>query len=338
MSPIITVADTRGTNEYPGMFDKGVRVRVLVVINSGSGGSDSGLYAFVRLLGEAGTEVVLRYTTEDKRLEDLLGDATSFDRIVAAGGDGTASTVCYVTRDTGIPVLTYPSGTANLLASNLGLPMEPRALAAIALEGEGVSFDLGELEHRAPDGTTRLSGFVIMAGAGYDAAIMEAAQPLKSTFGAAAYLLAAVTNLTPTSSRFELTLDGEHVSTDGIAVLLVNFGRLQFDVPVAHNADPRDGRLEIAVVRTKNVVGLLPAVAAAVFEKVSPHPDRSPGVDFYSASRVEISAYPPLRTQYDGEVLEEFTPFAARALPGAATLLVGPDGEYSTGPEGPAEG
>lgn len=308
-------------------------MRVLLIVNTGSGGSDSGLYDFVRHLGEAGAEVVLRYSTAEKRLEDLLCDFGAFDRIVAAGGDGTASAVCYAARDTGIPVLTYPAGTANLLASNLGLPVEPPALAELTLTGPAVRFDLGELEHRGADGGPVLSGFVIMAGAGYDAAIMEAAQPLKPTFGAAAYLMAAVSNLTPTASRFELTLDDEHVSTDGIAVLLANFGRLQFDVPVAQGADPTDGRFEIAVVRAKNVVGLIPAVAAAMFDKVSVsgHPDRSPGIDFYSASRVEVSAYPPLRTQYDGEVLEEFTPFAARMLPQAATLLVGRDSTYAPG-------
>lgn len=307
-------------------------MRVLIIANSGSGGSDAGLYDFLRHLGEAGAEVVIRYMTGQRSVEDLVIDVAAFDRVVAAGGDGTASAVCYATRGTGVPVLSYPAGTANLLASNLGLPLDPPALAQITLRDPGVSFDLGELEHRAANGDVQVSGFVIIAGAGYDAAIMEAAQPLKPTFGAAAYLMAAVGNLTPTSSSFVLTLDGERVETDGIAVLLANFGRLQFDVPVAHRADPRDGMLEVAVVRTKNVVGLLPAVASAVLDKVSMHSDRSPGIDFYSARSIEVTAEPPLRTQFDGEVLDEFTPFSARVLPGEATLLVGRDSEYAPRP------
>lgn len=304
-------------------------MRILVVVNSGSGGSDGGLYDFIRHLGEAHVEIVLRHATPENRLEDLVADASSFDRVVAAGGDGTASTVCYATKDSGVPVLTYPAGTANLLAMNLGLPMEPPALAELVLGGPAVRFDQGELEHTTAAGETLVSGFVIMAGAGYDAAIMESAQPLKSTFGAAAYLMAAVGNLTPTASQFELVLDGETVRTDGIAVLLVNFGKLQFDVSVAHGADPRDGRFEIAVVRSKNAVGLIPAVAAAVLDKVAPNPDRDSGIDLYSASRIEVRADPPLRTQYDGEVLDESTPFSARVLPGSATLIVGEDSEYA---------
>ena len=90
---------------------------------------------------------------------------------------------------------------------------------------------------------------------------------MKSTVGAAAYLLGALSNPTPTISRFEIELDGELIETDGIAVLIVNFGRLQFDIELARGADPRDGLLDIAVVRSKNIAELVPAVAAGVFDR-----------------------------------------------------------------------
>jgi len=296
-------------------------MRVLVVVNSRSGGSDAGLYDYARALGVEGVEVVMRFASAVQRLEDLVGDATAFDRVIAAGGDGTVSAVCYATRDTGVPVLAYPAGTANLLAMNLGLPLDAPALARITLEGEPVSFDLGELDHFSSDGRAATSGFAVMAGAGYDAAIMETAAPLKATFGAAAYVMAAVGNITPTVSEFELVLDGRRVTTDGIAVLLMNFGRIQFDLSVSRGWDPRDGYLDVAVMRAKHAAGLIPVVFAAMLDRIGEFADRS-GIDVYRAARVEVSANPPLRMQYDGEVLEETTPFAARSLPGAATLLV----------------
>jgi len=296
-------------------------VRTLVVVNSRSGGSDAGLYDFARALGVEGVEVVMRFATNEHRVEDLVRDATAFDRVVAAGGDGTVSAVCYATRGTGVPVLAYPAGTANLLAMNLGLPLDAPALARITLQGQPVAFDLGELDHFGPDGRASTSGFAVMAGAGYDAAIMETAAPLKATFGAAAYVLAAVGNIAPTVSEFDLVLDGQRVTTDGIAVLLMNFGRIQFDLAVSRSWDPRDGLLDVAVMRAKHAAGLLPAVFSAMLDRIGEFAERS-GVEVYRAARVEVSAHPPLRMQYDGEVLEEMTPFAARALPGAATLIV----------------
>ena len=242
---------------------------------------------------------------------------------MAAGGDGTASAVCYALRGSGVPLLAYPAGTANLLTLNLALPVEPRSLARVVLEGRSQTFDLGEISRVHDNGTPVRAGFAIMAGAGYDAAIMDAAQPLKATLGPAAYLLAAVTNLAPVTAQFEIEFDEEHVSTDGIAVLVVNFGKLQFDFPVAHGADPRDGLFQVAVVRSRSVAGLVPAVLAGLSGA-----EQMPGIDVYSAARVRVSAYPPLRMQYDGEVVDALTPFEARVLPGATTLLLPADSPY----------
>ncbi len=308
------------------------QVRVLIVINTRSGGLDSGLYEFAQALGLDGAEVTMRFATQPHVLESLVCDASEFDRIVAAGGDGTISAISYATRDTGVPILAYPAGTANLISMNLGLPLDAPSLASIVLAGHAARFDLGELEHPSTSSESSRTGFALMAGAGFDAAIMENAKPLKSAFGAAAYLLAAVTSPAPTVSEFELVLDGEHVHTDGIAVLLVNFGRIQFDLDVTRGWDPQDGRFEVIVLRTRSVAGLIPVVFAAVLDKMLETPEPAPSVDVYSASEVQVSAYPQLRMQSDGDVLDVLTPFAARVLPGATTLLVPEDSQYRTEP------
>jgi len=304
-------------------------VRVLVIVNLHSGGSDAGLYDYARALGTEGVEVVMRFITESTRIEEMLDDAREFDTVVAAGGDGTVSAVCYATRNSGVPVLVYPAGTANLLALNLGLPLDAPRLAEMTLRGVPISFDMGELEHHPATGSPTRSGFIVMAGAGYDAAIMESAQPLKPVFGAAAYLLAAVGNIAPTKAEFELVMDGRTVCTDGIAVLLVNFGRIQFDLAVTHDWDPRDGLFDVAVVRTKNAAGLLPVVFAAMLDRLGDYPERTGGIEVHRAAEITVSANPPLRTQCDGEVLEELTPLTARCLARAATLLVPVDSPFA---------
>ncbi len=306
------------------------RMRVLVIINTRAGSVTAGLFDFIRMLGASGAEVVLRFASDEVPLEGLAADAESFDRVVAVGGDGTFSTVLYEMRFSGVPALPYPAGTANLLSLNLGLPPDPRLLSELTLTGSPVTFDLGELIMQESGDSERRTGFAMAAGAGFDAAIMQAAQPLKPALGAAAYLLAAVSNLTPTVSEFELLLDGEHVHTEGIAVLLVNFGRIQFDLTVSRGWDPRDGRLDVVVLRTKNVAELIPVVFAAMLERVIEGVERNPSVEVYTAHEVELSAYPPLPVQYDGEILPSLTPCAAHVLPGAATLLVGPDSPYAS--------
>jgi diacylglycerol kinase family enzyme len=112
------------------------------------------------------------------------------------------------------------------------------------------------------------------------------------------------------------------VECPGIAVVVSNFGRIQFDLVVSPGADPRDGMLDVAVLRSKTAIGLLPALTTAVLAPSGEHRGSADGIDVYRASRVEVETEPPLRMQADGDVLESSTPFAARVLPKATKLLL----------------
>ncbi|KAF0207232.1 MAG: diacylglycerol kinase family protein [Actinomycetota bacterium] len=293
-------------------------MNILMIANMRSGLGDPGLYDFVRELGEHGAEVTLRFLREDVDLGHLLRDATGYDRVVASGGDGTVSSVVYALRNTGIPVMPYPAGTANLIAHNLNMPTEPVELARLALEGTPVALDIGELD--IDNGV----GFLMVAGAGFDADLVEKARDLKPIIGEGAYLLAAIQNLQPTMSTFFITLDGTQIVTEGIAVMLVNLARIQFDLSVTHGSDAQDGLLEVVVVKTRSVAGLLPAVWAALLDRLGDHAPR-PGLEIHSAREISIRTEPPLPVQADGDLLASRTPISARVLPGAALMVLPAD-------------
>jgi diacylglycerol kinase family enzyme len=298
-------------------------MRVLIIVNTRarSGSSDVDLYDFIRVIGVEGCEVTIRFL-DDRPIDEMLADSESFDRVVAVGGDGTVSSVAYALRHTAVPLLAYPGGTANLLSTAMGLPVEPRGLARALLDSPVQPIDIGELRFGI-DGEQRM-GFVNAAGAGFDAAIMRSAQALKPALGPAAYLVAAVQNIAPTVAQFELDIDGEHVSSSGMALLMVNFGRVLFDLPITAGADPVDGKLEVVLLKGRTVPSLLPVALSSVLQRVGQKVDPGQSLEVYRCKRVEVSAYPPLRMQADGEVLEALTPFAAEVLPSAAHFIVDP--------------
>lgn len=302
-------------------------MRILAIINSRAGQGDAGLYEFLRVMGTTGADITLRFIVPGSTMRDLVRDAEEFDRVIAAGGDGTVSSVCYALRDVDVPILAYPAGTANLLALNLTMPLDPAELARIALSDSIVDLDLGEIViGAAGDLTRRREGFVVAAGAGFDASIMEGAQDLKGSIGVAAYLVAALQNIAPTVSTFTLELDGETIVTDGIAVLVVNLARLQFDLSLTHDSHPADGLFEVVVLRTRNAIELLPAVWTAIVDRTTGlRPAKTAGVEVHRAAVARITADPPLPVQYDGEITSGVTPFEASVLPGRARLLV-PEG------------
>jgi len=222
---------------------------------------------------------------------------------------------------------------------NVVLGSEPARAGALDFDGARARIDVGELRCLQPEDECTLrpadtgspdgkAGFVMMAGAGFDASIMESAHELKPTFGWSSYVVAALQNLTPLFSHFTLTLDGETIETEGIAVLIVNFGRLQFDLALTSASDAQDGLFEVVVLHTKNAAELLPTVWAAFLDRLGDHPWRPPSLEIHSAREILVKADPPLHVQYDGEVVAAPTPIAARVLPGAATFVVPEDSAF----------
>lgn len=294
-----------------------MRMRLLVVNNTSAGYGDGAIYDYLRLVLSDGDEVCVRCTNGDTDPASLVSDAENFDVVVVSGGDGTVASVTHALAYSGVPILPFPAGTANLLANNLLLPYEPHALARITREMESLDFDLGEIE---AGGQT--FGFGIMAGAGYDAVIMHDAKPRKKLLGPLAYFQAAVANALPQKSKIRLVIDGETVESEGLGILLVNFSRIQFEIPVTHGSDARDGTFDIAILKAENAFGLIPALIAGVLDRDGSNPDRTDSMEIHRGSTVEAYADPPFHLEYDGELPGLTTPFTARVLKGAARFVL----------------
>ncbi len=296
-------------------------MKLLVINNLASGLGDGGIYDFVRSFAQDDDEVCLRFTDGTTDVRDLLGDVEAFDAVVASGGDGTVATISYRLANTGIPILPFPAGTANLLAANLASPMEPHALAKLVREKRTLDFDLGEVE---VDG--RRFGFAIMAGAGYDATIMHGAASSKRLLGSMAYFSAAIANPMPQKSHFKLELDGETIESDGLGVLLVNFSKLQFDIAVTHDNEPRDGVFDVVILKAQNAFELIPALLAGLLDRGGDFPNRTESLEIHQARKVRVEADPPMEVQYDGEPTQLTTPFTAHVLRHAARFYVSQEG------------
>lgn len=177
---------------------------------------------------------------------------------------------------------------------------------------------MGEIE--ATDGTKL--GFTIMAGCGYDELIMRNATGNKHLLGDMAYFEAAFSNPKPQVSTFTLTIDGETVEVSGIGVVLANFSKIQFDLQVADENLPRDGKLDVVVLKTENAIQLLPTLMAKVFDHTGSLAKKVGGLEIYRGREIRIDAEPAMRIEYDGEPTEVTTPIIARSLPGSVRFVV----------------
>ncbi len=303
---------------YHDRVTKGVPLKVLVIHNLRSGLRNGAVYDFVRSYAEEGDSVTMRLLGSSTELSSLLADAADFDFVIASGGDGTIASVAYELRNSGIPILPFPAGTANLLALNLFEPNESHALCKVVDEALTLDFDMGEIE--SADGKT--FGFTVMAGCGYDELIMRNATGHKHLLGDMAYFEAAFSNPTPQVSDFTLTIDGKEVHESGIGVVFANFSKMQFDLMVSDQNLPRDGLLDIIILKTENAIQLIPTVLAKVFDHTGALAKKVGGLQLYRGREVRIDAAPAMQVEYDGEPSEVATPITVRCLPKAARFVV----------------
>ncbi|CAN5516982.1 diacylglycerol kinase family protein [soil metagenome] len=179
--------------------------------------------------------------------------------VLAAGGDGTVRAVAEALRDSDVPIALVPSGTGNLLARNLELPLTDQiASITTAFTGTERRIDLGIAEIKRSDGSSEQHSFLVMAGLGLDAKMIALTNPkLKKAVGWLAYIDAgvrAIPDLKPVKLRF--SIDGAPERTTSVHTIIIgNCGSLPGGILLMPDAKPDDGILDIAALKPSGPFG-----------------------------------------------------------------------------------
>jgi diacylglycerol kinase family enzyme len=166
------------------------------------------------------------------------------DLVLACGGDGTVTAAASGLAGTGIPLAVIPLGTGNLLARNLGLPIDLGGALSVALSGKTRQLDVG---------IANGSLFLTMAGLGLDAKMLDGASELvKKRFGWGAYLASALRHLRDPPMRVSLRADsGAPLRRRASGIIVGNVGTLQGGLTLLPDAQPDDGLLDVVVLTAR---------------------------------------------------------------------------------------
>lgn len=177
--------------------------KILIIHNPRAGQRAQGrLQAVLDILRRNGLEISLQETTSgDHARKSAAEQATDFDMIVAAGGDGTINDVMNGLYPLQTPLALIPLGTANVLAKEIGLSMKPALIARTIMEGEILPCWPGMVGTRY---------FSLMLSTGPDAHIVRSVSlPLKKIVGKWAYVFAFLKYLlSPPDITYRVTIDG----------------------------------------------------------------------------------------------------------------------------------
>lgn len=234
------------------------------------------------------------------------------DVIFVAGGDGTVMSAVTALAGGTTPLAILPSGTGNLLARNLDLPLDDETAALrIGTSGRTIEIDVGAVEHRK---------FAVMAGLGFDAAMMrDAPERLKKRVGWPAYVVSAAKHLRGRGILIKLTVDDDPPVHRRVRTVVVgNVGRLQGNIPLLPDASADDGLLDVVVIAPRHLLDWA-RVTGRVLRR-STVPDRR--MERYRARRVVIEASRPQPRQLDGDVIEDGRTMDIRIEPKALKVRV----------------
>lgn len=287
--------------------------------------------------------------------------AAGATRIVTIGGDGTvrhvAAGIAGVAGFTGIagvagfpgadgvgsghdedpgaapapvPLAVVPTGTANLLARNLGIRPGRRgrdaAIAAALHSARLRVLDLGlaHLVVHSPAGPTQVrDAFLVVAGIGHDAAVVAATDVEgKRRASWAAYFRSGAAHLLQAPLPMRVRFDGaapEDLRT--WTVLCGNLGRIPGRIPVFPDARGDDGLLEVLTVPRAGVRSWSAAGVAGLAGAVGWRLGTS-ALRYRRAATVEVVPAVAMSVQLDGDVVHGVTRMRVSLRQGALRVVV----------------
>ncbi|WP_024365979.1 diacylglycerol/lipid kinase family protein [Arthrobacter sp. TB 26] len=295
--------------------------RAAVVINPAKSGGPALQGAVLRLCETQGwaEPLWLETTVEDPGTGQARQALDAgVDVVIAAGGDGTVRCVAEVLAGTGTPIGLVPLGTGNLLARNLGVDInDPVSACYDVLNGSERAIDVvkATLDHSDEEQV-----FLVMAGLGYDAAIMaDTVDVLKDRMGWLAYVEAGIRKLPGKPVKARISVDGgEPVRRRIRSVMIGNCGRIMGGVEIFPDAKVDDGVLDLLVLAPRGRLGWL-GVVAGIFGR---NKSETESVEYFQGTSAEITLEHEQEFQLDGDHLGTGTHLAVAVERDALKILM----------------
>lgn len=236
-----------------------------------------------------------------------------FECVVAVGGDGTVSAVAHALMGGEIPLGIVPAGTGNMVARELGIPLDiDAAVSLIASTPKLRKIDAMQIGDRT---------YLLNAGVGINAEVIDRTSRLgKSLFGRSAYFGTAVWRvLQAKPQRLEVTIDGETRTYQATDVAISNCGILAKALnPNGPDIRADDGQIDVCILCMKTPLEypwyyLLKYIAPKRVNKIM-H-------EIPVKKSVIVRSDGPIMVQADGDIIG-VTPVMIEVLPSALTVLV----------------
>lgn len=293
-------------------------MRTCIVLNPRAGAIAAQPELIERIRAIFGADLWLTQQPHDATALARTALERGYERVVAAGGDGTISEVLngLAPHFERVQLGILPVGTANDFARSIDLPGDLEAALALLSCGVARKLDLVQIT------TDRVFYCINVSAGGHSGMFNEmAADATATTWRPLAYLRAAmlmVSHLAPYQTT--VTYDDDAPFAIALSNIVIANGRyVAHGVPIAPSAQVDDGWLDVVLIRATSLPELVLLTPQVVLGQ---HLD-SDQVLFRRARRVVVQSDLPMWLSVEGEVLGR-TPATYQILPHALEVITGP--------------
>lgn len=295
----------------------------MVIYNPTAGARDARreLQQVIVYLEECGWELTLCETQN-------RGEATAFAKkavadglqtVFVVGGDGTINEAVNGLVGSDVALGLLPSGTGNVWALELGLPI-PSPVHWHPLLGAAKAMLSGQVR-RVDVGRAGGRYFLLWTGVGLDAAVAEQVEPrreAKKRLGPLAYVIAAFLVAKDfAGTPVEVSVDGRTIGARALLIVVSNtqlYGRI---LRIAAQARLDDGLLDVCIFKGFG----FPATVRHAVRVLAGRHLHDPRVVYRQGRRVSIRSARLLSVQVDGDPLGH-TPIDLEIVPRALNIIV----------------
>jgi YegS/Rv2252/BmrU family lipid kinase len=294
-----------------------MEAKLIVNPVAGGGRGEEILPKVIKSLKKEGVEVDVYISKMQGDAIKAAGEAArNYELVIVNGGDGTVNEVINGIIGSNTTLGIIPSGSINLFAREVGIPLNPLRACELIGKGEVKKIDLGKAGARY---------FLMMAGVGFDAHVIKEVEPsLKEIFGVAAFsipLIKALLNYKPT--KMSIQMDEELIRRKGYFVIISNISSYIPSLKVAPSARFDDGYLDVCILKQKGAIELLRCFVSFLLGKHKSFSD----VEFFKVKRVAVSSENPVLVHTDCELIGT-TPMDFSIVPKALSIIL-PKKEFS---------
>ena len=238
------------------------------------------------------------------------------DYVVVAGGDGTLNGVVngLGAEAKNVRIGIVPLGTGNDFARTLGLPFSIEQNIDILRSAKTRRIDLVRVKSK------RARYFVNVSAGGFSGMVNEKmTSKIKRTWGPLAYIRGAAAALPKLHAyHTQILLDNdEQLSAELYNVVVANGRFVAGGLPIAPDADPSDGLLEVVLIPKLCVTEIALLAAEIVLGKHL----SSKATIFRRAKKISVRSRPGMCFNVDGELVGN-APAVFQILPRALNFVV----------------